>query len=737
MRDVCDEYVPVICALKRIDTGLSFGATVATALCTASGLASSLALVPTRGASGILFGYVVKFCTPVAVSLEIATTLSGLINGFSLDMRLTTDKDVLTETGDTATITAEVTFFGLRGLCHNESTASVSDRFAGGINKRIAKLMMKRSKRLDRVKRIAEKLGKSETAFFFMAIENAVGYALTRGRMDLAFQAAADKMCGYFGVDTAAQKNFVGIPADGSEFSLVAYAGTGGTQRLSANEFKPTDDGSGAFSGTYSLSCPAGFSGTLVVKGNKRMCDEPKKADVRVSCANACPGAEVNIPDAALRAAIENALGKDAGDPITPTEMSFITWLDTDYLGATGIRSLKGLECASRLEVLRLSGYDEVDSVGSIADLSPLTGLTALRELHLDRNRITDLSPLVDLPALEILSLAHNQLTQVSLSDKSALEILSLEHNRLTRVSLSDLPVLEHLRLHDNQLTQVSLSGMPALKVLKLHHNQLAQVSLPDALALRELSLHDNQLAQVSLPDAPVLRELSLHDNQLTQVSLPEDLPALENLYLADNQLRQVPLSDMPALTALSLDRNQLTQVSLSDMPALATLSLRGNRQPMQVSLSGMPALDYLPLQDSQLTQISLSDLALVALYLNSNQVTQVSLSGMPALIGLGLEHNQLTQVSLSDTPALKNLVLRYNQLTQVSLPDELPALEVLDLSYNRIANIGFLVSIAGLDRGDNVDLWCNPLDDTSRNRHIPALLARGVQVGYHHEQDC
>ena len=508
VRDVCDEYVPAICALKRIDTGLSYGATVATALCTVSGLASSLALVPTRGSSGILFGYVVKFCTPVAVALEIATTLSGLINGISLDMRLTTDKDVLTETGDTATITAEVTFFGLLDLCHKDSTAYVTDRFAGGINKRIAKLLMKRSKRLALVRRIAEKLGKSETAFFFMAIENAVGYALTRGRMDLAFQAAAEKLCEYLNADTAAERNFVGIPADGNEFNLVVYAGT---QRVSAKEFHAKDDGTG----TYRLACPADFTGTLVVKGEKDLCGNTKSGEVKVSCS--CTEAmdePVDIPDAGLHAAIAETLNKDASEAITRTEIASLWYLDASE---RNIRSLSGLECATALTSANLEG-------NRISDLSPLSGLTDLLQgLHLSNNEISDVSPLSGLTALVALSLSHNPILDVS--------------------SLSGLPNLANLFMHNNPITSVSLSDLPALTILSLRNNRISRLSLSGVPALVDLSADNNQIADLSsLSDLTTLKSLSLRltDNEISDIGplvSNKGLGRGDHLYLRGNPL--------------------------------------------------------------------------------------------------------------------------------------------------------------------------------------------------------
>ena len=567
---VCDKYVPVICKLKKIDTGFSYGATAAAALCTASGLASAVALVPSGGKSGILFAYVVKFCTPVAVALEITTTLSGLIEEITLSMRLTTDKDVLTKTGDTATITAEVTFFGLKELCHKESTANVSDRFAGGINKRIAKLMLRKSKRLDRVKRIAEKLGKSQTAFFFMAIENAVGQTLTRIRLDLAFQAAADMLCEYLDADTAGERNFVGIPADGNEFSLVASAGT---QRLSTKEFAAKDDG------TYRLSCPANYAGTLTVDGGKELCGRPKKDTVRVSCKGVpCDGSAdtVNIQDANLRAAVEERLGKVAGESITPAEMATLS-----YLRAVdrGIGSLTGLECATGLKTLDVRS-------GQISDVSPLSGLPALTTLYLDRNRISDVSPLSGLPTLTTLHITSNLITDVSpLSDLPALKQLLFLGNPISTLSLSDLPSLTSLSFRDGRPTRVSLSGLPALESIGLGYNQISSsgLSLSDLPNLKGLNLQNNQLSDLTpLSGLKTLERLKLTNNQISDVSQLSGLTALENLDLSSNEISNIgPLVSNAGLGRgdyLDLLQNPLSKTSqCTHIPALGQRGVRIN----------------------------------------------------------------------------------------------------------------------------------------------------------------
>ena len=73
----------------------------------------------------------------------------------------------------------------------------------------------------------------------------------------------------------------------------------------------------------------------------------------------------VDILDANLRAAIENALGKAAGASITVGEMATLTQLEAP---AASIHNLTGLEHATSLTVLNLLN-------NNISDISPLAGL--------------------------------------------------------------------------------------------------------------------------------------------------------------------------------------------------------------------------------------------------------------------------------------------------------------------------------------------------------------------------
>ena len=93
---------------------------------------------------------------------------------------------------------------------------------------------------------------------------------------------------------------------------------------------------------------------------------------------------QVTIPDANLRAAIEDALGKAKGATITVAEMKTLHHLDA---AKQGISDLTGLEFATNMTWLHLV-------VNDISDVSALGGLPKLTDLSLWSNNISDVSAL-------------------------------------------------------------------------------------------------------------------------------------------------------------------------------------------------------------------------------------------------------------------------------------------------------------------------------------------------------
>ncbi len=443
--------------------------------------------------------------------------------------------------------------------------------------------------------------------------------------------------------------------------------------------------------------------------------------------------ASVEIPDAALRKAVEAALGKEPGHPITRGEMETLR-----SLTQRGVRQLAGIEYAVNLSRLSLSR-------GGIEDLSPLADMTALTQLYLNDNGIADVSPLAGMKALTRLDLGRNEIADVSLlAGMTALTELYLEFNEIADVSpLAGMAALTRLDLNGNEIADVSpLAGMTALTYLYLGRNEIADVSpLAGMTALTRLVLSGNEIADVSpLAGMTSLTLLNLEFNEIADVSPLAGMTALTRLFLSGNEVADVaPLADMTLLTWLVLSGNDIADVSpLAGMTSLTLLNLEFNEIADVSPLAGMTALTRLFLSGNEVADVApLADMTLLTrLVLSGNKIADVSpLAGMTALTELLLDHNKIADVSpLAGMTALTELLLDHNKIADVAPLAGLTSLKNLYLRANWALgapplDVSPLMMNGGLGSGDLVDLRKNRLAVESRETHIPTLLQRGVEV--------
>ena len=332
-----------------------------------------------------------------------------------------------------------------------------------------------------------------------------------------------------------------------------------------------------------------------------------------------------------------------------------------------GIRSLKGLGCATGLQELNLL-------FNAISDVSPLSGLKSLWKLDLSANEISDISPLESITSLRELDLAANDISDVSrLAGLAGLKDLDLAGNGIsTLASLAALTDLARVNLSGNEISNISpLAGLTKLEWAVLGPNRISNVSPLSGLAR--------------------LEGLFLDGNRLTDVSALSGLTALGSLGLSDNEVSDIlPLSGLTGLNLLLIGGNPIADISpLARLSSLVSLGLWGSGISDLTPLAGLTNLSSLDLADNEISDIS-------------------RLTGLTGLTGLDLTANAISDVSL--------LV-------------RLPRLGLVWLGENRISNIEPLVSGAGLPFLGILDLRLNPLSMTARSSHIPSLRSRGVLV--------
>ncbi len=360
--------------------------------------------------------------------------------------------------------------------------------------------------------------------------------------------------------------------------------------------------------------------------------------------------------DPALRRAVEAALGKESGAPITAEDMTGLTSLYAPY---ADIGDLTGLELATELESLYLTR-------NRIRDLAPLSELKGLRYLRLADNEVTDAAPLAELPNLYYLDLARNPVSGIApLHGLTELRQLFLNG---TDVSYADV---------------LALPQFPWLEGLGLAGLGVRDVSPFIGLPLRELDVSDNPIADATALSALTdLHTLDLSGTELSEIGFLAGMSGLRRLALKRNWISDIaPLELLVNLSSLQLDHNRISDLSaLAGLVNLRYLGLNNNRISDLSALSGLTRLTDLLLAANAISDIDpLKPLVnLWQLGLRGNDIFDLSaLSGMTALEYLYVGGNEVSDIApLLLLEALKEVQLSGNPLTGQSIDEHIPALK-------------------------------------------------------------
>jgi hypothetical protein len=330
----------------------------------------------------------------------------------------------------------------------------------------------------------------------------------------------------------------------------------------------------------------------------------------------------VYIPDANLKAAIEQTLGKS--DP-TPYDMLALTTLDAYNRGIT---DLTGLQYATNLTELQLPG-------NRISDISALSGLTNMTWLNMEGgNQVRDLSPLSGMKNLQYLYMAGNRITDISvLSGLTELIDIALSGNLVTDISpLSNLIKLGWISLRD-----------PLNKDAYCVYIPLIMQNNPGVIIRYNPNPYPS--CAVNIPDANL--KAAIEQTLGKSDPTPYDMLALTTLDAYNRGITDLTgLQYATNLTELQLPGNRISDISaLSGLTNMTWLNMEGGNQVRDLSpLSGMKNLQYL--------------------YMAGNRITDISvLSGLTELIDIALSGNLVTDIS-----PLSNLI----KLGWISLRDPL-----------------------------------------------------------------
>ena len=408
----------------------------------------------------------------------------------------------------------------------------------------------------------------------------------------------------------------------------------------------------------------------------------------------------VDIPDANLRSAVEWALSKDPGEPITRREMASV-----GAIKAWGVADLTGISYAVNMNILGLS-----DS--SISDLSLLADLEALTWLHLSGEKVADLSPLGALGSLNRLSLSIEEIEDLSpLSDLTLLWDLSLHYNKIVDLSpLSGLTSLSILDVRFNEVTDLStLAGLLSLAHLSLSANDVADLApLAGLESLESLYLNGNNISEVEslVRNAGLDRgdHIDLRGNWLSERAVRVDVPVLRergvNVLVDDERTfgegdSPVEIADPGLRRAVRRSVDGLWPLLAEEMARI--LAIRGRNEGI-VNLAGIEfatGVRRLDFSRNAIVDLApLADLPLRHLYLDDNVIKDVTpLAGLVRAETFRTAEDGRVDV----TARLRVLTLRDNMIEDIGPFAELGTswggkeghgLRLLALDGNRISDL-------------------------------------------------
>ncbi|XP_039077362.1 leucine-rich repeat-containing G-protein coupled receptor 5 isoform X3 [Hyaena hyaena] len=291
---------------------------------------------------------------------------------------------------------------------------------------------------------------------------------------------------------------------------------------------------------------------------------------------------------------------------------------------------------------------------------------------------------------------------------------LDLSMNNISQLPpnpLHSLRFLEELRLAGNALTYIpkgAFAGLYSLKVLMLQNNHLRQVpagALQNLRSLQSLHLHNNRihsLGKKCFDGLHSLETLDLNYNNLDEFPAAiRTLSNLKELGFHSNNIKSIPEKAFvgnPSLITIHFYDNPIQLVGRSafqHLPELRTLTLNGASQITEFpDLTGTASLESLTLTGAQIASLP-----------------QTACDQLPNLQVLDLSYNLLEDLpSFSVCQKLQKIDLRHNEIFEIKVDtfQQLLSLRALNLAWNKIAVIhpnafSTLPSLRKLDLSSNL----------------------------------
>ncbi|WP_099222977.1 immunoglobulin-like domain-containing protein [Listeria costaricensis] len=209
------------------------------------------------------------------------------------------------------------------------------------------------------------------------------------------------------------------------------------------------------------------------------------------------------VPDATLRACINEKLGYDKNSDHQPTKEELASMTGELSCSDSGVTSLEGLQYATNLDELAIENSDL-----SNVSLTPISNLKNLKKLYLNNDNLSDISAISGLVNLNQLYIVGNHITDLSpIQNMKELTNLDAINNDIEDISvLEDLPNIHAVYLLDNHVYDVSY-------------------------------LNDKYVGTVDVENQTITMPTAVIDSENPQLSLENKIIGLDNNLIVPNKL--------------------------------------------------------------------------------------------------------------------------------------------------------------------------------------------------------
>lgn len=356
----------------------------------------------------------------------------------------------------------------------------------------------------------------------------------------------------------------------------------------------------------------------------------------------------------------------------------------------------------------------------NLIETMDLSKASLLKEVHGSSNQLKRLD-VSHLPGLQAYSCSYNPLEVFDISKNTSLTYLACSGLSLTSLSVSHLPELQSLECNSNRLESLDVSNNSKLNYLRCGRNSLTSLDVTKNQALGYLDCYGNPgLSQIDLSKNPQLYTLYCYSCAFSELDVSANL-----------QLRSFDCNPNGSLNTIWMSEGQQAKIlneGWMDKPSTAEIRVKEDTgTSIDIDATNFPDEKFRAYVAEKFDINGNGKLSEA----ERNAVSEISVSTeeVASLSGIGLFPNlqrlsceggvswnndtqknelrgQLTNLDVSGTPALRYLYCYGNPLTELDLSSN-TALEVLSCSSCLLSSLDVSLNTAlqDLDCSGNSNL--------------------------------